>query len=91
MLLLYPYCEGSVSCRKIERACYSDLAFRYLTGTQHPDQTRPETCSQKPDEYRDSRRKIFDAIMAHANASKHKAMSHARMPRKTRATAREVW
>jgi hypothetical protein len=27
MLLLYAYCVGTVSSRKIERACYEDLAF----------------------------------------------------------------
>jgi len=37
MLLLYPYCVGTVSSRKIERACYKDLAFRVLTGNQQPD------------------------------------------------------
>ena len=35
MLLLYAYCVGTVSSRKIERACYEDLAFRVLTGN-HP-------------------------------------------------------
>ncbi|WP_216904685.1 transposase [Synechococcus sp. CCY 9618] len=37
MLLLYAYCVGIVSSRKIERACYEDLAFRVLTGNQQPD------------------------------------------------------
>jgi hypothetical protein len=40
MLLLYPYCVGVVSSRKIERACYEDLAFRVLSGNQHPDYSR---------------------------------------------------
>ena len=40
MLLLYAYCVGTVSSRKIERACYEDLAFRVLTGNQQPDQSR---------------------------------------------------
>ena len=40
MLLLYAYCVGIVSSRKIERACYEDLAFRVLTGNQQPDHTR---------------------------------------------------
>ena len=39
MLLLYAYCVGTVS-RKIERACYEDLAFRVLTGNQQPDHSR---------------------------------------------------
>jgi transposase len=32
LLLLYAYCTGVVSSRRIERACYEDLAFRALTG-----------------------------------------------------------
>jgi transposase len=37
LLLLYAYCVGTVSSRKIERACYEDLAFRVLTANQQPD------------------------------------------------------
>jgi hypothetical protein len=40
MLLLYAYCVATVSSRKIERACYEDLAFRGLTGNQQPDHSR---------------------------------------------------
>jgi transposase len=40
LLLLYAYCVGIVSSRKIERACYEDLAFRVLTGNQQPDHSR---------------------------------------------------
>jgi transposase len=40
LLLLYTYCAGIVSSRKIERACYEDLAFRVLTGNQQPDHSR---------------------------------------------------
>ena len=40
MMLLYAYCVGIVSSRKIERACYEDLAFRVLTGNQQPDHSR---------------------------------------------------
>jgi hypothetical protein len=40
MLLLYAYCVGIVSSRKIERACYEDLAFRVLAGNQQPDHSR---------------------------------------------------
>src|ERR1017187_962088 len=35
--LLYGYCRGTVSSRKIERATYEDVAFRYLAADQHPD------------------------------------------------------
>ena len=40
MLLLYAYCVGTVSSRKIERACHEDLAFRVLTANQQPDHSR---------------------------------------------------
>jgi transposase len=40
MLLLYAVCVGTDSSRKIERACYEDLAFRVLTGNQQPDHSR---------------------------------------------------
>ncbi len=40
LLLLFAYCVGIVSSRKIERACYEDLAFRVLTGNQQPDHSR---------------------------------------------------
>ena len=40
LLLLYAYCVGTVSSRKIERACYEHLAFRVLTGNQQPDHSR---------------------------------------------------
>jgi transposase len=36
-LLLYGYCTGVVSSRKIERATYRDVAFRVLAADQHPD------------------------------------------------------
>ena len=40
MLLLYAYCCGTVSSRKIERACHEDLAFRVLPANQQPDHSR---------------------------------------------------
>lgn len=40
LLLLYAYCVGTVSSRKIERACDEHLAFRVLTGNQQPDHSR---------------------------------------------------
>lgn len=36
-LLLYGYCVGVVSSRKIELATYEDVAFRVLSGGTHPD------------------------------------------------------
>ena len=36
-LLVYGYCVGKLSSRKLERATYEDVAFRVLTADQHPD------------------------------------------------------
>jgi transposase len=38
-LLLYGYCVGIASSRKLERATHVDVAFRVLTGGLHPDHT----------------------------------------------------
>jgi len=40
LLLLYGYCVGVPSSRRIEKATYEDVAFRVLSGGQHPDHTR---------------------------------------------------
>ena len=36
-LLVYAYCVGKPSSRRIERATYEEVAFRVLAGDQHPD------------------------------------------------------
>lgn len=36
-LLVYGYCVGKTSSRKLERATYEEVAFRVLSGDQHPD------------------------------------------------------
>jgi transposase len=36
-LLLYGYCVGLASSRKLEQATYTDVAFRVLLGDTHPD------------------------------------------------------
>lgn len=36
-LLIYGYATGCFSSRKIERATYDSLAFRYIAGNGHPD------------------------------------------------------
>ena len=46
-LLLYGYCIGVTSSRKIERATYDDLAFRYLAADQHPDHDTLATFRQE--------------------------------------------
>ena len=95
-LLVYGYCVGMPSSRKLERATYRDVAFRVLAGDQHPDH----------DSIAEFRRRHLAALAAlfvqvlrlcqtaglvtlghvaldgtklKANASKHKAMSYARL------------
>ena len=36
-VLLYGYCMGSYSSRKIQAKTYEDVAFRYLAADEHPD------------------------------------------------------
>jgi transposase len=38
-VLVYGYCIGVTSSRRLERATYEDVAFRMLTGEDHPDHT----------------------------------------------------
>lgn len=95
-LLLYAYCTGTFSSRKIARATYEDVAFRVLAGGAHPFFT---TVNQFRLTHRDALARLFTQVLAlcqragmatvghialdgskvQANASKHKAMSHARM------------
>jgi transposase len=39
-LLLYGYCVGVPSSRKIERKTHEDVAFRVIAGGEHPDHSR---------------------------------------------------
>ena len=52
VLLLYAYCVGLPSSRKIEKACWEDTAFCVLTGNQQPDHSRVS----------DFRRRHLDAL-----------------------------
>ena len=36
-LLFYGYATGVFSSRKLEQATYDSVAFRYITGDEHPD------------------------------------------------------
>ena len=96
VLLLYAYCVGMPSSRKIEKACWEDAAFRVLTGNQQPDHSRISDFRRR---HLGALAGLFvqvlrlcqkaglvslghvalDGTKVKANASKHKAMSHARM------------
>jgi transposase len=106
-LLLYGYCLGTTSSRKIERATYRDVAFRVLAGDQHPDH---DSIAEFRKRHLEALAAVFvqvlrlcqaaglvtlghvalDGTKLKANASKHKAMSYARMEETERRLEREV-
>ena len=76
-LLVYAYCIGKPSSRGIERATYEDVAFRMLSGDQHPDHERssktsggfrrprrrtPATLALKPSSTRRSTGRIYSYL-----------------------------
>jgi transposase len=106
-LLLYGYCTGVASSRKIERATYLDLAFRVLAADQHPDH---DSLAEFRKRHLDALAGVFvqvlrlcqraglvtlghvavDGTKVKANASKHKAMSYARMTETAAQLEREI-
>ena len=95
-LVLYAYCIGMPSSRKIERATHRDVAFRVLAADQHPDHTsiaefRQRHLARLAGLFLDVLRLCqaaglvtlghvaLDGTKVQANASRHKAMSYARM------------
>lgn len=95
-LLIYAYCVGIPSSRKIEKTTYELIPFRVLTADQHPDH---DTICEFRRRHLGSLAALFvqvlrlcqkaglvklghvslDGTKIRANASKHKAMSYARM------------
>jgi transposase len=98
ILLLYTCCIGIISSRKIERACYEDLAFRVLTANQQPDHSRiSEFRRRNLDALKDLFVQILrlgnvalDGSKVQANAPKHKAMSYKRMLRAEKELEKEI-
>ena len=106
-LLLYGYCVGIPSSRKIERATYRDVAFRVLAADQHPDH---DSLAEFRKRHLPALASLFvqglhlcqkaglvrlghvalDGTKIKANASKHKAMSYARMTETEARLEREV-
>lgn len=95
-LLLYGYCIGVRSSRRLEKATYEDVAFRVLTGGTQPDHSSIAEFRKAHLEAISALfleilrlceqagivklgRVALDGTKMKANASKHKAMSHARM------------
>lgn len=106
-LLLYAYCVGLPSSRKIEKATYHQVPFRVLTADQHPDH---DTIAEFRKRHLKALSGFFvqilrlcqkvglvklghvslDGTKVKANASKHKAMSYARMEKKAEEFEAEV-
>jgi hypothetical protein len=63
-LLVYGYATGVFSSRKLERATYDSVAFRFIAANDHPDHDTIATF----------RRRFLTKI--HANASRHSALSY---------------
>lgn len=106
-LLLYAYCVGRPSARKIERATYDEVAFRVLAADQHPDH---DSLAEFRKRHLPALAGLFghvlqlcrraglvtlghvaiDGTKIKANASRHKAMSYARMEDAERRFAADV-
>lgn len=95
-LLVYGYCLGIRSSRRLERATYEDVAFRFLTANEQPDHSsiasfRKLHLRALSDLFLQVLRLCqaagmvklgrvaLDGTKVKANASRHKAMSYARM------------
>jgi transposase len=92
-LLVYGYATGVFSSRRLERATYDSVAFRYIAAGSHPDH---DTIASFRRRFLDEIENLFvqvlemaqemkllkignvsvDGTKIHANASKHKALSH---------------
>jgi transposase len=106
-LLLYAYCVGTPSSRKIEQKTYEDIAFRFLAASHHPDH---DTIATFRKTHLTAIGGLFleilvlcreaglvkaghislDGTKIKANASKHKAMSYARMGEKEKQLKHEI-
>jgi transposase len=106
-LLVYAYCVGIASSRKIEKATYELIPFRVLTVDQHPDH---DTIAEFRRRHLEALAALFiqvlrlcqkaglvklghvslDGTKVRANASKHKAMSYARMEKSVMELEAEV-
>lgn len=106
-LLIYAYCKGVASSRKIEQATYESVPFRVLSANQQPDH---DTIAEFRKRHLKALAGLFvqvlrlcqkaglvklghialDGTKVKANASKHKAMSYARMEKSVTELREEV-
>ncbi len=60
VLLLYGYATGIFSSRKLERATYESIPFRYIAGNMHPDH---DTINQFRKENLDELKGLFVQVL----------------------------
>ena len=92
-ILVYGYCTGIFSSRKLEMATYDSVAFRFIAAGSHPDHDTLATFRRR---FIDELAGLFvqvlematemkllklgtvclDGTKIHANASRHRALSH---------------
>lgn len=106
-LLVYGYCTGKPSSRKLEKATWEDVAYRVLSADQHPDHDsiaafRKRHLTVLSGLFLQVLRVCqeaglvklghvaLDGTKVKANASKHKAMSYARMGKAEETLAKEI-
>src|SRR6266852_1526094 len=83
-LLLYGYATGVFSSRKIERATYEAVPFRFIAGNQHPDHDTLATfrraflLAQEAGVLKVGTISL-DGTKIHADASRHNAISYKRL------------
>lgn len=106
-LLLYAYCNGTTSSRRIARLCERDAGYRVVSADQQPNF---RTISEFRRIHLEALKDLFvqvlhlareaglvklghvalDGTKVKANASKHKAMSYARMQEREAEYVREI-
>jgi transposase len=59
-LLMYAYCDGKFSSRKIEKATYDEVPYRVLSGDQHPDH---DTISEFRRRHLDALSNLFNEVL----------------------------
>lgn len=65
-VLLYGYIRGVFSSRKLERATYEDLGFRYIAGNMHPDH---DTLAHFRSTFLGEIKEVFVQVLVAAQAS----------------------
>ena len=69
-LLFYGYATGVFSSRKLERATYESIPFRYIAGNMHPDHATISQFRKDNLEELKLKREMTDTIVSHFKVRK---------------------